>query len=83
MSVKRKKKVMLKKVTLNTVAEKAGLSISSVSQILNNKNISRFPVETRKKVLNTAKRLSYSFKPKFVRVPRVPGVIHPRAQFHS
>ena len=45
--------------TLANVAEKAGVSISTVSQILNNRDMRRFPPETRERVRQAAEELRY------------------------
>lgn len=50
------------KVTIKDIAEKAGVSITTVSQILNNKG-SRFSEETRRKVLQVIEE--YDYKPDF------------------
>ena len=50
------------KLTIRQIAEMAGVSITTVSQILNNKG-SRFSEETRKRVLDIVNE--YQYKPDF------------------
>ncbi len=50
------------KVTIRQIADMAGVSVTTVSQILNNKG-SRFSAETRKKVLDIVEE--YQYKPDF------------------
>lgn len=50
----------MKKITARDVAQKAGVSIATVSLVLNNKP--GISVEVREKVLNIASELGYSFK---------------------
>ncbi len=47
------------RVTIKTIAEKAGLSCGSVSQVLANPQHPRFPPETRKKIIQVADELNY------------------------
>jgi len=54
-----------KKVTMTDVAEKAGVSQATVSQILSNKETSSFTSETIARVLDTAKSLGYRSKENF------------------
>ncbi len=51
--------------TIREIAEKTGVSITTISQILNGKG-ERFSDLTREKVLKTAKEMSYkpNFSPK-------------------
>lgn len=49
---------MVMKVTIRDIAEAAGVSTTTVSQILNNKG-SRFSEETRERVLKTVKKFNY------------------------
>jgi LacI family transcriptional regulator len=50
------------KLTIKQIAEMAGVSVTTVSQILNNKG-SRFSEETRKRVLDIVNK--YHYKPDF------------------
>ena len=45
--------------TIRDIAKKAGVSPGAVSRILNNDTTLHVSAETRKKVLNTAKKLNY------------------------
>ena len=47
------------RTTLSMVAKKAGLSPTSVSQILNNRDTRRYPLKTRERVYRTAEELNY------------------------
>lgn len=51
------------KLTIRQIAEMAGVSITTVSQILNNKG-SRFSEKTRKRVLDIVNE--YQYKPDFL-----------------
>ncbi len=51
------------KLTIKQIAEMAGVSVTTVSQILNNKG-SRFSEETRKRVLDIVNK--YHYKPDFL-----------------
>lgn len=51
------------KITIKEIAEMAGVSVTTVSQILNNKG-SRFSEQTRKKVLSIVEE--YQYKPDFL-----------------
>lgn len=50
---------MAARVTLKTIAERTGLSVPTVSQILNNRQNNYSSAETREKVLQVAKELHY------------------------
>lgn len=50
---------MSKKVTLKDIAEATGVTVASVSMIINGKNINRFTPELVSRVLSTAGRLGY------------------------
>ncbi len=50
------------KLTIKQIAEMAGVSVTTVSQILNNKG-SRFSEETRKRVLDIVNK--HHYKPDF------------------
>ena len=50
----------MKKVTMEQIAKQAGVSQTTVSFILNNKESARISDETRQKVLNVAKELNYT-----------------------
>ena len=52
------------KITIREIAEMAGVSVTTVSQILNNKG-SRFSDQTRKKVLAIVEE--HQYKPDFLR----------------
>ncbi len=68
------------KVTVRDIAEKVGLSATSVSLVLNNKP-SRITDESKQKIINAAKEMGYIHKEK--RIPTKPvkekilGIIHP------
>lgn len=53
-----------KKITMLDIAKDAGVSISTVSMILNNKQNVSFNDETTNKIYNSAKKLGYIFKKK-------------------
>ena len=48
-----------KYVTIKDVAGLAGVSVATVSYVLNNKKVDRITDETRQKVLQAAKELNY------------------------
>ncbi|MFT4416803.1 LacI family DNA-binding transcriptional regulator [Fredinandcohnia humi] len=49
-------------VTIKEIAQKAGVSISTVSRVLNNEHSRLFSDETKRKIFKTAKDLSYQKK---------------------
>ena len=49
----------MKKITMKDVAREAGVSVATVSYVLNNNENESIPEDTRKKVLETAKKLNY------------------------
>jgi LacI family transcriptional regulator len=56
--------VKLKRVTSQEVAERAGVSRTTVSLVLNNAVDSRIPPETTRRVIDAARELGYSTKPR-------------------
>ena len=52
-----------KRVTLSDIAEESAVSLTTVSLVLRNKSGSGIPVETRQRVLDTARELGYRIKP--------------------
>lgn len=64
------------KVTIRDVAEYTGVSVASVSLVLNDKEC-RIPEETRKKILAGAEELGYKVKPRKKQVTRkLIGIIY-------
>lgn len=64
-----------KKVTMKDIAEKSGVSITSVSMILNHQKNVSFSAETVQKVIYAAKTLGYvSKKPLIEEVQNIPAV---------
>ncbi|WP_172963951.1 LacI family DNA-binding transcriptional regulator [Paenibacillus sp. Cedars] len=49
----------MKKVTMKVIAEEAGVSVATVSYILNNVNNQSISAETRERVMKAAQRLNY------------------------
>ena len=53
------KKAHEKRITIKDVAKAAGVSIATVSRVINGRNDSSFPSETRKHVWNVAHQMGY------------------------
>lgn len=66
---------MAKRVTIAEIAAECQLAVSSVSMILNHKNIKRFHPETVELVFNTAHRLGYKKKGKEINLSRTTSSI--------
>lgn len=62
--------------TIKDIANLANVSSATVSRILNNDRTLSVPEETRKNVLNAAKKLNYIKKKKYLKTDFVLGIVH-------